>query len=490
MKPLTKIILFACFSFSINAETMTLEQVLQHVMDHYPSLKTAAYQVQRAKLENQKIESQLGWQLSGQAGISRDVSLFGTATDKITVAGSMSRQLASGDSLSIDAAINREDATSTFSPTLPNPATTTSIDLNYRLPFEKGADNPGYQLGLASADAGTQIAQADRLALYDQLASQVIELFLAAVTTNARIENVNLAIERTTRRQKYIKDRLELGVSEKKDVLQVNAQLSSQQAELQGLKMAWEKQKISLNRLMGKQWDTDLKLSFIRSVSLPKTSEDELLKQIKSHSPSLLKIEGRIKLAETAIESSRDAKKDNLDLVLFAGNRTSSGDTTTGSVSESEMVGGVRLEFNRGLDKSGYDAELYQAQLDRGMAIEDKRQIIEDLQYDLSSLMAEIKVGKDALEAYRKSVNNENKKLKEAEQRYRRGRTDTDQLIQFESQLSSAELSSELQRIELARRYRNLALLRGELWKNIKLPEYQFSGFKKFDGKINNARND
>jgi outer membrane protein TolC len=70
-------------------------------------------------------------------------------------------------------------------------------------------------------------------------------------------------------------------------------------------------------------------------------------------------------------------------------------------------------------------------------------------------------------------VKSENRKLAEAEQRFRAGRTDTDQLIQFEAELASAELAYELQRIELARRDRKLALLRGSLWEHIRLPEYQ-----------------
>jgi len=481
IKTFFKIIFFSGFSSLAVAQAMTLEQVLQQVVDHYPSLKTAAYQVEKAQQENIRVESQLSWQLGAQAGFDRDVSLFGTPTDKITLAGSLSRKLSSGDSVSIDTAIKREDASTTFSPTIPNPVTNTSINLNYRRPLEKGAQNLAYELGLANAKAGEKLAEANRLALYDQLASQVIELYLAAAITNVRMKNIDQSIERTKRLKKYIKDRLNLGVSEEKDILQVNAQLASQKAEQQGLQMAWQKQNISLNRLMGKAWDHDLKLSFIRSLPSANESRAQIMEKIKTYSPDLLRIEGRLKLAENAIKNSRDAKKDNMDLILFVGNKTNSGDTISASTSESEIVGGVRLEFSRGLDKSGYDAELYQAQIERGVVIEDKRQLIEDLQYDLSSLLAEIKAGKQALEAYQSSAKSEKNKLKEAEQRYRRGRTDTDQLIQFESQLSIAELSIELQRIELARRYRHLSLLRGELWKSIKLPDYQFSNSSLFE---------
>ena len=151
----------------------------------------------------------------------------------------------------------------------------------------------------------------------------------------------------------------------------------------------------------------------------------------------------------------------------FVGNQTNEGDTVSGSLSESEVVGGIRLEFNRGMDKSGFDAELYQSQIDRGIALQNQKQVLEDLQYELSSLLSEIKVGQNALNAYKQSASSENKKLDEAIKRYKEGRADTDQLIQFESQLSLAELAVELQKIELLRRFYRLSLLRGEIWETI-----------------------
>ena len=458
---------------SVQAETLSADQVLQRVVDHYPSLKTAALQVQRARQESLKVESQLGWQLGGQAGISRDVSLFGTATDKLNASGNMSRKLDSGASLSFGAALGREDAETSFSPLLPNPATTTSLDLNYRQPLQQGAGNPSYQQGLLSADAALAIADAGKFNLYDQIATQVFELYYAASATRVRIDNLHKAIKRTRRLHNYIKDRASLGVSEDKDLLQVVAQLRSREAELQGLEVIWQQQKISLNRLMGREWDAAILTRVNSDIQLPQQDFAELFQQVQQHDPQLKNIRGQLQLADAAIATRRDARKNNLDLVLFLGNRTSSGDSQAGgSIDNSEVVGGVRLEFNEGVDKSGVDAELYQAQLDRSIALQNQLQVMEDLKYDLSSLLAEIKVARAALKAYRESVNSENRKLNEAEQRFRTGRTDTDQLIQFEAELANAELAYELQRIELARRDRKLALLRGSLWDDIRLPDY------------------
>ncbi|HEY9052400.1 MAG TPA: TolC family protein [Gammaproteobacteria bacterium] len=465
------LILITPFSY---AQTMTYEQVLQRVVDYYPSLKTAAIQTERAKQEYIKVQSQLGWQLGAQAGITHDVSLFGVPTDTINLGGSLSRQIETGGALSFSAGVNRDDADSSFSPSLPNPATRTSLDVNYRLPFGKGSDNPVYAQALISSKAGELIAEAQRRSLNDQLAGQLIDVFIAAATTQARIKNVEEAIKRSKRLQAYIKDRAGLGLSEEKDVLQVKAQLVAREAELRGLEMLWQQQRVSINRLMGMHYDNEINPSYKENISLPDVPFDNLLQEVNAHNPSLLQTKARLQLADSAIELSRDARKDQLDLVMFLGNRTNSGDTVTGSVDDSEVVGGLRVEFNRGIDRSGYDAELYQAQLDRGAALEDQKQIMQDLGYDISSLLAEIKAGTNALAAYELSVRSEQAKLKEAEQRYRAGRTDTDQLIQFESQLSAAELALELQRIELARRDRRLSLLRGVIWKNIQIPNYDY----------------
>ena len=460
------------FVETASAEEMTLVQVLQRVVDHYPSLKTAAIQVERARQTSKTIDSQLGWQLAAQAGVQRDSTLFGTPTDVIDVGGRLSRTLESGSILSFEASARREDSEGVFSPVIPNPSTTTNVDITYRKPLAKGSDNPLYTEGLAAAKAEVAASRAESETLYDQIASQVIDLYISAATIKARMHNKERAITRAKRLQNFINDRASLGISEDKDILQVNAQISSLQAELGALQTLWQKQLISLNRLMGREWSADLVIP--QSIWLTASTSDfnTLFQAVKDHSPEIHSVDARIELADSAIRVRRDEREDNVDLVLFVGNRTQDGDTGFGDIDESEVVGGIRLEFKQSVDKTGVDAELYQAQLDRSAALQDKRQLIEDLQYELSSLLAEIEANKDAIKAYKLSVSNEKKKLDDAVKRYRTGRTETDLLIRFEDELSQAEFALELQRLELVRRQYNLKLLQGKLWDTINLPVY------------------
>jgi len=95
------------FQSSVIAENLNLQQVLQRVVDHYPSIKSAAYQVEKASQENIKVESQLSWLLNSNAGYSRDTSLFGTATDRYNVGAGVNRSLQNGGLLGFNACISR-----------------------------------------------------------------------------------------------------------------------------------------------------------------------------------------------------------------------------------------------------------------------------------------------------------------------------------------------------------------------------------------------
>lgn len=447
------------------SQALTIKQVIQNVIDKYPSVRAAALQVEKAKQEILKVESQLGWQLSAQAGVSHNVSVFNIASNTLSAGGAYAKLLDSGSTVSLDASLIYDDADTSFAG-LPNPTATTNLNLNFRTPLKKGADNPAFEEGRFAATTGVTIKQAERSGLYDQLASTVIEIYLAAAITRARIDTTNDAVVRSKRLQKFIKNREKLGIAEEKDTLQVNAQLKNQLAELSGLNVIWEKQRMSLNRLMA----APIKTTFEPSIkNFQVTTFEHAYEYAKKHSPLIKSADSRIRLAESAIRLRRDANEDQLDLVLFVGARNQSGDLPVGSSNESDIVAGAQLEFLQQQDKSGQDAELYQAQLDRGSAIEDKRQAMEDLYYDIASLHAEILASQKALYAHQKSVDSEKLKLEEAEQRYKTGRADTDQIIQFENQLSSAKFSYQLQRIELSRRLLNLDLKQGMLWKGIDL---------------------
>lgn len=448
------------------AETLRLEQALARVLATYPSLEVAALQLERARLEQARVESTLGWNLGAQGGAARDVGLFGGTVDRADAAASLNRTLESGGTVGLQGSYATEDSATTISSLLPNPVNTGSVDLSYRQPWGRGAGNPDYTQGLRSAQAGVGVAAASEQALRDQIARQTADLYYAAALTQARLASVRAAIVRAERLLRYIRANTDLGLMEAKDVLQAEAQLRTQLAELDALQTAWEQQRTTLNRLMGRPWDAE----FLPVVQATAVEADvaAVQKEALAYSPELKRAQAQIELAEAVIERARDARRDRFDLVYSVGSRNRTGDTPAGTgVNESDVVGGVRAEYSRALDRRGADATLTQAHLDRDAARAERRLIEEDVGYNAASLLAELRAARAALDSAQARLVAEEKKLDEAQQRYRRGRTDTARIIDFERELSAAQLALEQQRIELARRRTALDVLRGAIWETV-----------------------
>lgn len=465
------LLLVLCGAGEGHAEKLRLEQVLQAVVDHYPSLKTASYQVEKAHQEAQIVKSQLGWQLNGQGGIANDVSFIGTTVQRIDMNGGVRRSLESGGDVSLNGSIVRDDLSGSSSP-----LTTSRLDLSYRRPLDKGAGNPEYSLQLELANNNVVLANSEKRIVYDNLATRVVDLYFEAAVTLSRIQNINLSLKRTRRLEKFIKSRLSLGIAENKDQLQVVAQFHSQKAQLTVLELAWVQQLVSLNRLMGREWDKPLDVDYSAGAG-QKLLDDlsALIKSVKENSPRLAQINTQLKSIRNKVRLQQEERKDKMDIVMYLGNQTSEGSGPFGEQDSSELVGGVRLEYETGLDKTGLDASVYQAQLDMAILQQNQKQVHEDLDYDTATLVAQIKTVRQSLMAYEISVSSERKKLDDAETRYRKGRIDIDRVIQFENQLSAAELNLSIQRIELKRRLAKLDLLSGHVWRNVTLPKLDLS---------------
>ncbi|MGD8576543.1 MAG: hypothetical protein PVG13_05615, partial [Thiohalophilus sp.] len=102
--------------------SMGFEKVVDNILRHYPTLEVARLQVARAIEEVPKVEGQLDWELSGSGGVSHDVSLFGTPSDRGDINLSLERQLESGHSVGVSGGYTYEDSSFTFSPLFPNPS--------------------------------------------------------------------------------------------------------------------------------------------------------------------------------------------------------------------------------------------------------------------------------------------------------------------------------------------------------------------------------
>jgi len=68
---------------------ITIYQVMQRVLDRYPSLKISEMEVSQAAEQRQQVESSLGWILNSSAGIKHDLTGLGTPSDRLDITGSI-----------------------------------------------------------------------------------------------------------------------------------------------------------------------------------------------------------------------------------------------------------------------------------------------------------------------------------------------------------------------------------------------------------------
>ena len=152
---------------------------------------------------------------------------------------------------------------------------------------------------------------------------------------------------------------------------------------------------------------------------------------------------------------------------------------TGGGVDESDYAASAMIEYQRPLSRQGLEAEVFQAQISQDIARRQIKQAKDDLRYQVEGLVSELGTGQTALNTSKSRLEVEKEKLAETRERYRTGRADTTQLIQFENELNQAEFSVDQQTLELARKQQTLKLLRGVLWDEMQLEHTGLEAYKK-----------
>jgi len=443
-------------------ETLSLDEVISKILKHYPSIRIARLQVQQAQQEFSKIESQLGWVLIAQSGISRDISSFNIPSERFDAGVKLSSVTRSGSSIEISGNYSYEDSDISIIPSVVNPSERLRLDLNYRIPLAQGEDNPRYTEGLELAKAGYDLTLADNINQTDLLISQTANLYYDAAATLARLYDANASIKRSLRLLRYVEKNKSLGLVDRKDYLDANALYHNRIAERDNLLVIWSRQRSELNRLIGFKASVEL-IPDIKHVK--KTlNRNSILTRVYKASAVLQFQYARLNQARSEILLATDAKRDQLDLVLSVGARNTSGDTIIGNVSDDEWASGARLEYRFSFDQREFDADLYQKVLQKASAEEEIGRIKTDIDYDVDSLLEQIQRSETSIKSIKKRLEIEKEKLIEAFELYKTGRTNTNELITNENSLFSSSLLYKTRKIELSRMYTELELMVGDLW--------------------------
>lgn len=461
------VLICAAFLFSTGVQAkeppvLTAEDVINRMLDQYPSVKVAQIEIERSRQEFARIESQLGWVLSAQSGVSRDVNGFDIPGKHFEASAQIGRVYQSGSRVDISGQYTYDDSDATAIPGLANPSERTRLDLNYRIPVGQGSDNPAFAAGLDTADANLRIAMASQQKQIDALVRQIMNLYFDAMTSYARIQDATLGIERTRRLLSYVRKNQKLGLAEPKDVLNIRALLTGKISERDALLIAWGAQKGEINRLTGRPYTSEFIPEIINENVVPQSST--ILERVYTNSADLRLQKAQQDIAGAQMNLARDAQKDRFDVVLSVGTRTSSGETISGTQSNDEWAGGARLEYQYSFERKGFDAGLFQSLLQKQVAEEQTAKIKYDLRYELEGLIEQVKANLTTIQSMRKRKQLEEQKVTDAIARYRVGRADTRELIDTENTLFSSSLAYKTRKIELARKYFELELIQGNVW--------------------------
>ncbi len=452
---------------------LSLDEMIARIVQNYPTITLASLEIERSRQELQKVESQLGWIFGAQTGISHDVTFIDAPSDRLDAGANIGRRYESGVKFDVSGRYAYEDSSASFSPLVPNPVERANLDLKWRIPFGRGEDNPEYVQGKTLAESAYEAQTANQTFVIDSLIQQGIGIYYDAAETYMRILDANKAIDRARKLQTFVEKNRNLGLSEKKDILIVQAQVDRLVAARDSLYIAWSRQKTEINRLTGQPLQTDFLPSHSYNDIAEISDQTALLNMVYARDPQVQFQYSRMKSAEANILLAKNKKQEQLDVVLSVGARAAKGDTSLGSVSAEEWAGQARLEYQYEMDKRGFDAEIYQAMLDKRLAEEQLAKVKHDIAYAVESLVQQIVDNKNAVKSNKKRLDIEKQKMQEALQRYSEGRSDTREIIEFENDLFASSLVFENQKLQLARTYASLNLLMGRIWQSRILDERQ-----------------
>lgn len=461
------------------AESLTLRQTIQRVINNYPSLTIGKLQLDKAAQEIAKSNSLLGWQLNANGGVSHDLGFTNAPVDTVNAGVGIQRQLKSGGTLGFQGGYQYSDNSVPFTG-FPNPLTTTKADIQYTKPLGQGAGNPAYNQSKVAAESGLEIARANHRGVLNQVVQQTIDLYYALATTQASMHNAADGASNAEHLLKFVKSNERLGLAEKKDLLQAEAQLKAQRAALDSIKSAWEQQRTNLNRLMGRPWNEEFELTSVHNEGTVAPTSDKYIREAEAVSPEINSAEEQLKISESALKVAKDKYKSKLDLVLSAGLRNGFGPVASKpDFNKSDYAASATIQYQRPLSRQGLEAEVYEAQISQDIARRQIKQARDDLRYKVEGLVSELDTGQTALNTSKSRLEVEKEKLAETRERYRTGRANTTQLIQFENELNQAEFSVDQQTLELARKQQTLKLLRGVLWDEMQLEHTGLGAYKK-----------
>ena len=428
-------------------------------LQHRSEMQSARLSSERARLGMSITESQLGWQANAAAGWKHGLDMFGQPSSQQRLSAGLVKQQRSGNQISLQTSYQKDDSDTSGTSLFPNPLESYGVNLDYRIPLQKGKENLAYGYAEAQSKMAIAISSAEQRATADRVGEQLITIYHRLLELQIQTAEVHRAIGRTRKLEAFIMQNSRLGMADKSDRLSVRARMAAQVADEKLLQRERASQFSELKKMVGDIQDEVQVEDYNNIAGMPKTLTT-IIAQGLQRDAIIASNKAKLAATESLLQLNRDKQKDQLDLVMSVGNETRQGQSSSGVLDQNEWVGGVRLEYQLPLDRRGVDARTRQDMIELDKIRLDNQGYEADLKNLLQQWYQEWKMTAETIKQYRYRKSIEDLRYKEVESRYQQGRTDIRELLDAEESLSTAE--KQLAKEE-ARRSLVLALLSNRL---------------------------
>ena len=458
-----------------HAAPLRLQDVLATVFAKSPDLQASRLQTRMRQAETAQVEGALDTRYGVTAGISNEKApttspFAATETNAAFIAGNVVKPFADGSTLTGTVKYNRAELVypASVNPAFqskPNPLYQHQIDLIYRYPLAAGKGNPNYTYQKEAGGAEEKAAALRVAVLKEQLAAQSIGLYGQFVLNDLSVALAEDALLRARQLLKNQKKRERFGLVEKEDRYQTEALVAARKLQLAQAVAAKKAAQTALNRLMYQDADTPLSVSF----SVPEvriTTVADMLAKAEAKRPVFQVLDAQYAAAESRLNMAQAAGDYQLDLVGQVGTRALDGSAGTafaqGFTVDDRYIG-FSVEFSDVVGNRANRAAIEKSMLALESIEIERNKARLNLESEIARLVDSIRNTKATLKASARQVQAERKKYQAQLQRYKKGRTPTSVIIQFEGDLRAAELRHLIQKVKQGIDKYQLALAMGEL---------------------------
>lgn len=257
--------------------------------------------------------------------------------------------------------------------------------------------------------------------------------YLLELASAARLETAQAQLSTARAVYQQALDMKKAGVSPGIDVLRAQVQMQSQEQRVLAAQNQVEQQKMALDRIIGLPVSQAIELTDkVPYAPLPELNLDEALARTYERRPEYLASASRVRTAEIEVKA---AKGESLPTFQINGQYGVNGPTAPTSEQVYGLAGGVNIPIFQGgkirADVAAAETRLRQAQ----MQLDDLHNRVE---LEVRSALLDVKTSNDQVNVAQQSVGLAAEQLKEAQDRFRAGASDSLEVVQAQEAVANA----------------------------------------------------